>query len=92
LCEEIWSELGHKTSLTFEKWPEADPKFLTDKNFELVIQVNGKVRDTMIVTTDISEEEAKQKAMQSEKVQKWLEGREPKKVIYVKGKLISIVI
>jgi leucyl-tRNA synthetase len=54
--------------------------------------VNGKVRETITVSADISEEEAKKVALGNEKVQKWMEGKEPKKVIYVKGKLVSIVV
>lgn len=92
LSEEIWSKLGHKKSLLVEKWPEPKSEFLINESFELVIQINGKVRENITVATNISEEEAKEKALSSEKVKKWLDGKEPKKIIYVKGKLISIVI
>ncbi|MBI2037573.1 MAG: class I tRNA ligase family protein [Candidatus Magasanikbacteria bacterium] len=93
LCEQIWSQLGHEKSIAFEKWPEANQEELEKKqNINLAVQVNGKLRDTVTAWSDISEEEAKKAALASEKIQKWLEGKEPKKVIYVKGKLVSIVV
>ncbi|MDD4476997.1 MAG: class I tRNA ligase family protein [Patescibacteria group bacterium] len=91
-CEEIWSLLGHKKSVIFEKWPEYDAKSAMENEIILVVQVNGKVRDSLIAPAEISEEEAKKQALASEKIQKWLEGKEPKKIIYVKGKLVSIVV
>jgi leucyl-tRNA synthetase len=59
-------------------------------SFELVIQVNGKVRDRVVVPSEISEHEAHQIALASEKVKAYLEGKEPQKVVYVKGRLVSI--
>jgi leucyl-tRNA synthetase len=92
LCEELWSLLGNKTTLAYESWPQYDSVLVQDTKIILVVQINGKVRDNIVVSTDISEEEAKTTALASEKVQKWLEGKIPKKVIFVKGKLVSIVI
>ena len=92
LAEELWQNLGHKESLVYEKWPEYDPALIRAEEFELVIQINGKVRERILVATDIGEEEAKELALKSDKVQKWLEGKEPKKMVYIKGKLLSIVI
>jgi leucyl-tRNA synthetase len=74
------------------EWPAYDPKFIVDDEVTLAVQVNGKLRDTITVSTDILEEDAKAEALKSEKVVKWMEGKEAKKVIYVKGKLISIVV
>ncbi len=92
LTEEIWQKLGRKQSLIYEKWPEFDENLIQENEIELVAQVNGKVRDKIIVLANISEDEAKNKALDSEKVQKWLENKEPKKIIYIKSKLISIVV
>ena len=58
----------------------------------LVVQVNGKVRDSIDVPAEISEEDIKVQVLALENVKKWLEGKEPKKVIYVKGRLVSIVV
>lgn len=91
IAEELWEMLGHKETIHRSGWPTYDASKLVGSTFELVIQINGKVRDKMVVDTDISEDDAKAKVLASEKVQGWLEGKEPKKVVYVKGKLVSIV-
>ncbi len=92
LCEELWSVLGNKKTLVYESWPVYNPELIKENEITLAIQINGKLRDTLIVSAEISEDEAKKLALAGEKVQKWLEGKEPKKVIYVKGKLVSIVV
>lgn len=92
ITEEIWQNLGRKKSIHITNWPEYDSKSIIDKRIELVIQINGKLRDKIMVPSDISEVEAKKIALGSEKIQKWLEGKEPRKVIFVKGKLVSVVI
>ncbi|MFA4941067.1 MAG: class I tRNA ligase family protein, partial [Patescibacteria group bacterium] len=92
LAEELWHELGYKKSIFLEKWPEYNKKFIIDETINLVVQINGKLRDTIAVPADISEEEAKKEALASEKVKKWLEEQEIVKVIFVKGKLINIVV
>jgi len=84
--------LGNKESISTIKWPKYDPELIIDDVITVVAQVNGKVRDEFQVAVDISEEEIKKLVLDSDKVQKWLEGKEPKKVIYVKGKLVSIVV
>lgn len=92
MAEELWSNLGHKDSVCIQEWPEYDEELIKDDEITIVVQVNGKVRGDMTVSVDISEEDAKAQAIQIKNVVKWLEGKEPKKVIYVKGKLVSIVI
>jgi leucyl-tRNA synthetase len=99
LTEELWQELGNhrqsgagKKSIFLEKWPAYDENLIKDETINLVVQINGKLRDTIVVSSDISEEEAKKEALESEKIKKWLEDREVIKVIFVKGKLINIVV
>ncbi len=92
LGEEVWSALGANVTIAYEPWPQYDPALAKAEEFSLVVQINGKVRDTFSVSSDTSEDEAKRLALGSEKIQKWLEGKEPKKIIYVKNKLVSIVI
>jgi leucyl-tRNA synthetase len=92
ITEELWHQLGNKTSITKAEWPKYDPELAKSEEMTIAVQVNGKLRDTIIMLADASEETIKSEALKSEKVQKWLEGKEPKKVIYVKGKLISIVV
>ena len=90
IAEEIWHLIGHTDSIHQSAWPTYDAAKLQAATFELVIQVNGKVRGKIVVDSDIAEEEAKEKALASEAVQKFLEGRAPKKVIYVAGRLVNI--
>ena len=92
IAEEIWQQLGHNKSVFTEKWPQFDKNLVKDETIELVIQINGKVRDKIEVATDIFEEEAKKIALASEKIKTILSGQEPKKVIFVRGRLINIVI
>ncbi|PJA86936.1 MAG: leucine--tRNA ligase [Candidatus Moranbacteria bacterium CG_4_9_14_3_um_filter_42_9] len=92
ISEELWEKLGHKESIFLESWPKYDPKLIKDEEIELVIQVNGKLRDRIKVAADISEEEAKKTATESEKVKNFIAGKEIKKIIFVKGKLINIVL
>ncbi|MBP9869195.1 leucine--tRNA ligase [Patescibacteria group bacterium] len=92
LTEELWEKYGGKGSIHRSEWPKFDPSKLVASTFELVIQVNGKVRDRMTVDSEISEEEATKLAMGSEKVQAYVEGKMPSKIVYVKGRLLSISI
>jgi len=91
LAEELWSHLGYHESVAFAPWPEYNEELTKESVVTIVVQVNGKVRDSFDASPDITEEDAKQKALQSENVKKHLEGKEPKKIIYIKGKLVSIV-
>lgn len=75
-----------------EKWPEPKPEFLKEEKINLIIQVNGRVRDKVEVEADISEEEAKKLTLSREKVRKWVGGKEVKKIVFVPSKLINIVI
>ncbi|NQU77659.1 class I tRNA ligase family protein, partial [Candidatus Falkowbacteria bacterium] len=90
LAEELWEALGNKKSIFNEKWPKYNPKLIKEDEIELVIQINGKVRDKVRVSANITEPVAKKKALESEKIKKWVKGT-PKKVIFIKGKLINIV-
>jgi leucyl-tRNA synthetase len=92
LSEELWSQLGNTESVFKSAWPEYNAELARDETIQLIVQVNGKLRDTLEVLADISEEEAKKLALKSEKIQKWIEGKEVVKVIFVKGKLVSIVV
>lgn len=92
IAEEMWESLGHKETIAFEAWPAYDPAKVVDDVITLAVQVNGKVRANIDVAADASEDDVKQLALASENVHKWLEGKEPKKVIYVKGRLVSVVV
>jgi leucyl-tRNA synthetase len=92
LAEELWHNLGRSYSIHQQKWPAFDPVAAADEQITLVVQVNGKVRDRIDVSVGISDADAKAAALSSEAVQKYLEGRPPKKVVVVPGKLVSIVV
>jgi len=92
ITEELWSMLGEKKTIHLSSWPKWEEKFLIDSEVKIVIQVNGKVRADMLVSTDASEEEIKKQALALESVQKYVVGHEVKKFIYVKGRLVNIVI
>ncbi len=92
IAEEIWEKLGHTESIFLSAWPKYDPELIKDEEINLVVQVNGKVRDTIRISANITEEEAKKVALESEKIKAHLEGKEIKKIIFVGGKLINIVV
>ena len=92
IADELWSDLGN-TTLTFEEeWPTFDEKLTVENNFNLVLQVNGKVRDMVPAQIGISKDDAEKLAFSSEKVQKFVDGKEVIKVIVVPNKLVNIVI
>ena len=90
--QELWSLMGNDTYLDFEKWPEYDPKLIVQSTLKIAVQVNGKTRDTLMVAAGITEDEAKKLALESAKVQTALAGVAPKRIIWVEGKLVNIVI
>lgn len=92
ITEEMWAELGQPYSIHLQPWPKVDEEAAKDEEITLVVQVNGKVRDRIQVPVDVNEATAKEKALASEGVQKSLEGKTPRQVIYVKGRLVNIVI
>jgi leucyl-tRNA synthetase len=92
IAEELWANLGKPYSIHTQSWPEVDESAAAEEQITLVLQVNGKVRDRISVPADISEEKAKELALSSEAVGKFLQGKEPRKVILVPGKLVNIVV
>ena len=92
LSEELWERLGIKNSIFKSTWPKYDEQLIKDDVANLVIQINGKLRATIEVATDISEAEALDLARANDNIKKWLEGREIVKIIFVAGKLLNIVI
>ena len=90
IVEELWNKIGNSDSVLDQKWPTY--KDIVKTTITIAIQINGKVRATIDVSVDENEEEVKEKALSNDVVQKWTEGKDIKKVIYIKGKIISIVI
>ncbi len=92
LAEELWALLGHASSVALEDWPAFDATKTAADEIEVVFQVNGKLRGKATVAPDISEDDLKKLALADDNVQKNLGGKEPKKIIVVKKKLVNIVI
>jgi leucyl-tRNA synthetase len=91
VAEELWERLGHER-LWEQPWPVADPAMLERETVEVVLQVNGKVRDRLQVSASIDDEELVALARASERVQAHLNGGEPRKTIVVPGKLVNFVV
>ena len=92
LVEELWQQLGHKRSIIQEPWPEFDEALAQNKEIELVIQINGRVKDKMIVPADINEQRAEKLALDRPKVLSQLAGKQIKNVIFIPGRLINFVV
>jgi leucyl-tRNA synthetase len=92
ITEELWNTLGEKKSISLSSWPKADENLMLDAEIKIVVQINGKLRAEIMVKSEATEEEIKNKALRGEVVLKNLAGHEVKKVIYVKNRLINIVL
>ncbi len=90
LCEQLWEKLGHKPSVSQQPWPVFDPAMTVSDRLTIPIQVNGKLRAKLEVGADASREQVE--GLARAQVAEWLQGHEPKKVIYVEKKLINFVI
>ncbi|HOL13527.1 MAG TPA: leucine--tRNA ligase, partial [Bacillota bacterium] len=90
--EELWEKLGHKDTIAYESWPTYDESKTVEDEVEIVIQINGKIRDKIVVPADMDGEKVKELALESEAVKKQIEGKTPKKVIVVPRKLVNIVL
>jgi len=91
ITEELWSRRGWPFSIHQQSWPTWDESIAKEEAITLVVQVDGKVRDKIEAPADSPDETLKEMALASDKVQKWLEGKAPRKVIVVKGRLVNIV-
>ncbi len=92
MAEELWSKLGHTNSISKEKYPVWEEKFLVESTKEYPISFNGKMRFTMELSLDLGKDEIEAAVLAHEKTRKQLEGREPRKVIVVPGKIVNIVV
>jgi leucyl-tRNA synthetase len=92
IAEELWKRLGHKGSLAYESWPEYDKELIKEKEIELAVQVNGRIKDRIVVAADTDEEQIKQKAIGCEKVIAAMGGKDPRKIFVVKSRLVNIVV
>ena len=92
LAEELWQRAGYDYSIHNQSWPHWDEKLAKDEEITLVVQVNGKLRDRIIVPASITEAEARQLAVERQRVKAYLEGKRVLKRIYVPGRLVNFVV
>ncbi|MGX5818595.1 leucine--tRNA ligase [Chitinophaga lutea] len=92
IAEELWSALGNAGSILDATYPVFEEKYVTESDKEYPVSVNGKLRTTINISLDAPAEEVEKIALANEIVQKWLEGKTPKRVVFVKGKMINIVV
>ncbi|MFA7209532.1 MAG: leucine--tRNA ligase [Parcubacteria group bacterium] len=92
IAEEIWEKLGNTESIFASAWPDYDPGIIKDEEVNLVVQVNGKMRDMLKVGADIDQDGAKAAALESEKIKAHINGKEIRKIIFVPGRLLNIVV
>ncbi len=91
IAEELWEKLGHKTSILDASYPAFNEEYLKENAFEYPISINGKVRAKMNFALDMPKEDIEKLVMASEIVMKWTEGKAPKKVIVVPGRIVNVV-
>jgi leucyl-tRNA synthetase len=91
ISEELWNIIGEKNSILEYPWPSWDEDMAKEEEIELVVQINGRLRAKITAPAGMSDDDAKQRALQEQKVKETLDGKDIKKVIVVKGKLVNIV-
>ncbi|HWB63818.1 MAG TPA: class I tRNA ligase family protein, partial [Chitinophagales bacterium] len=92
VTEELWEKLGNTESVHKVVFPVADEKYLVESEHEYPVSINGKVRAQIKLPLDMEQDKAKALVMELENVKKWTNGAEPKKFIFVKGKIINLVV
>ena len=91
ICEEIWEQLGHKESISFATFPAFDESVLVESSFNYPVSINGKTRTMMEFALDATKETVEQEVLKNSDVQKFLDGKAVKKIIFVPKKIINIV-
>lgn len=92
IAEELWGQLGNAGTVLDATYPAFDPKYLVESSKEYPISVNGKLRTTINIALGAVESEVEQIVLANEVIQKWLEGKHPKKIIYKEGKMVNVVV
>ncbi|CAN5718306.1 hypothetical protein BH11BAC4_BH11BAC4_12710 [soil metagenome] len=92
IAEELWNNIGNEGLVLDAAFPVFDGKYLVETTKDYPVSINGKLRSNLAISLDATEKEVRQLVLQNDVVQKWLEGKEPKKIIFIKGKMINVVI
>lgn len=92
ITEELWGKLGNNESVHLSSFPAIEEQYLVENSFDYPVSINGKVRAQVAFPLDMEQDEIKRKVLELENIQKWTNGAEPKKFIFVKGKIINVVV
>ncbi len=92
VTEELWNEMDNKKSIHVASWPVFDPKKIVSSVVTIAVQINGKTREMLQAGKDASEEEVKELAMKLSSVRKWTDGKSLKRVVYVKNKILNLIV
>ncbi len=92
IAEELWQQLGNEGTILDAAYPSFDPALLVESSKEYPVSINGKVRTNLSLALDLDQKQVEEMVLQNDTVKKWLEGKLPKKIIYVKNKMINIVV
>ena len=92
IAEELWSQLGNSGTILDASYPVYESKYTVESSKEYPISINGKVRANISMALDIDQTEVEKIVLANETIQKWLEGKAPKKIIYVRNKMINLVV
>ncbi len=92
ITEELWALMGEKKSISLSAWPKWDEEMIKDNEVKIIIQINGKLRGDIMIGVDETEDDVKKKVLENENIKRNIESKEIKRVIYVKGRLVNIVI
>ena len=92
ISEELWALLGNKVSIVDAIYPKFEEKYVAESSKEYPISINGKLRTTMNISLNAVQPEVEKIVLDNDIVKKWLEGKQPKKIIYVKGKMVNVVV
>ncbi len=92
VSEELWSILGHQGSILDASFPVFEEKYVLESSKEYPVSINGRVRTNINIALDAAQPEVEELVLSNEVVQKWLEGKPHKKIIYVKGKMVNVVV
>ena len=92
ICEELWSKLGHSESITKASFPAFNPDYLVEAEFSYPVSFNGKMRFMLPLPTNMPKDEVEKAVLADEQSAKYLDGKAPKKVIVVPGRIVNIVV
>jgi leucyl-tRNA synthetase len=92
ISEELWHHLGHSESVHIQSWPQGDAEKAKEDEIEIPVQINGKIRERLLVAPGTSQAALQEQALALETVQKWIAGKQVRKVVVVPDKLVNLVV